>query len=271
MKVSLVALLFLSAIAFGQTPAEPPAAQAAEAPQTQPGSTGYAENTQNYSPKLGYSSVHVDGPYIAITFDDGPHGTNTPRLLDILAKRNIKATFFVLGQCVAEYPQILKRIASEGHEIGNHSWSHPSFAKMSNDGVRSQIDRTQQLIGDTMGKRPTILRPPYGAITPAERQWIAKDFGLKIILWSVDPQDWKFRDAARVQRTIVNETRNGSIILAHDIHPSTIDAMAPTLDALLAKGFKFVTVSELIAMEKPLPEQPKSIPTPTPKRSGKKR
>lgn len=271
MKSFFIGLLALPLITIAQQAPPAPVPQTATS-GSNPLTSGYAENTQAASAKLGYSSVHVDGPFVAITFDDGPHATNTPHLLDILAKRNIKATFFVLGECAAEHPQILKRIAEEGHEIGNHSWSHPSFAKMSNEGVRGQIERTQSLIQSTTGKRPSILRPPYGAITPAERQWITKDLGLKIIMWSVDPLDWKFRDAGRVQKSILSQTKFGDIILAHDIHPSTIDAMPATLDGLLARGFKFVTVSELIAMEKPLPQQSAQEPQQsTTKRVPKKR
>src|SRR5436309_13262384 len=95
---------------------------------------------------ITFSSVHVDGPYIAITFDDGPSATLTPKLLDILAAHHIKATFFVLGEMVAEHPEILARAAREGHEIASHSWSHPNLAKMSQEGVRSQLQRTDDVI-----------------------------------------------------------------------------------------------------------------------------
>lgn len=212
---------------------------------------GYAEHLP--AAKLGYNSISVEGPYIAITFDDGPHGTNTPRLLDILAQRNIKATFFVLGQCVQEHPEILKRMAAEGHEIANHSWSHPAFAKLSNEAVHNQISQCQKAIADITGKTAVLLRPPYGSITQSQRQWITNELGLKIILWSVDPLDWKFRNAKRVEQSIVSQTKAGAIILAHDIHPTTIDAMPDTLDTLMARGFKFVTVSELLARERPRP------------------
>src|SRR5678810_671717 len=113
-------------------------------------------------PGITFNSVHVDGPYIAMTFDDGPSATLTPKLLDILAAHNIKATFFVLGEMVAEHPEILARAAREGHEIASHSWSHPNLAKMSQEGVRSQLQRTDDEIKTAAGKRPTLFRPPYG-------------------------------------------------------------------------------------------------------------
>ncbi len=209
-----------------------------------------------------YSEVSVDGPYIAITFDDGPVPKSTPRLLDMLKARGIKATFFVIGQNAREFPAILKRTHDEGHELANHSWSHPSLAKLSNDGVRSQLVRTQDAIKAATGFTPTLMRPPYGAITKTQKKWIPEELGLKVILWSVDPLDWKYRSASRVESAILKETRNGAIILAHDIHATTVDAMPATLDALLAKGFKFVTVSELLVMERP--PAPKATPAPAP-------
>jgi len=202
-----------------------------------------------------FSSVHIDGPYIAMTFDDGPSATLTPKLLDILAAHQIKATFFVIGENVAEHPEIIARAAREGHEIGNHSWSHPNFGKMSDDGVRSQLQRTDDAIKSATGSRPTLLRPPYGSITAREKRWIHDQFGYQIILWDVDPYDWKRPGPSVVRNRILKETRPGSIVLSHDIHPGTIEAMPSTFDALEAKGFKFVTISELIRMAVPQSSQ----------------
>src|SRR5437660_1395195 len=215
---------------------------------------------------ITFSSVHVDEPYIALTFDDGPSATLTPKLLDLLAAHHIKATFFVIGENVAEHPEIVARAAREGHEIGNHSWSHPNLAKMSEEGVRSQLRRTDDAIKSATGVRPTLLRPPYGSITAREKRWIHDEFGYQIILWDVDPNDWKRPGPAVVRTRILKETRPGSIVLSHDIHPGTIEAMPSTFDALKAKGFKFVTVSELIrtAVAQPPHASPRtggSIPT----------
>jgi peptidoglycan/xylan/chitin deacetylase (PgdA/CDA1 family) len=197
-------------------------------------------------PKITINSVHVDGPYIAITFDDGPSATLTPKLLDLLAAHRIKATFFVIGENVAEHPDIVARAAREGHEIANHSWSHPNLAKMSDEGVRRQLRQTDEAIKSATGTRPTLLRPPYGSITEREKRWIHDEFGYQIVLWDVDPYDWKRPGPAVVRNRILQETRPGSIVLSHDIHPGTIEAMPSTFDALKAKGFKFATVSELI-------------------------
>jgi len=210
---------------------------------------------------ITFNSVHVDGPYIAMTFDDGPSATLTPKLLDLLAAHHIKATFFVIGENVAEHPEIVARAAREGHEIGNHSWSHPNFGKMSDQGVRSQLQRTDDAIKNATGQRPTLMRPPYGSITPREKRWIHDEFGYRIILWDVDPLDWKRPGPAVVRSRILKETQPGSIVLSHDIHPGTIEAMPSTFDALEAKGFKFVTVSELIRMAKPKASHPSPSPS----------
>jgi peptidoglycan/xylan/chitin deacetylase (PgdA/CDA1 family) len=207
-------------------------------------------------PHLVYSDVHVDQPYIALTFDDGPHATLTPRLLDLLASRHIKATFFVLGECVEQNPQVLQRAAREGHEIANHSWSHPQLNRMSDEGVRSQLKRTDDLIKSSIGIRPTLFRPPYGALTSRQKKWIPEEFGYKIILWDVDPLDWKEPGPATVTNRILKNSRPGSIVLSHDIHRGTIEAMPATIDQLLAKNYKFVTVSELISLAIPVPPKP---------------
>ena len=211
-------------------------------------------------PGITFNSVHVDGPYIAMTFDDGPSATLTPKLLDLLAAHHIKATFFVIGENVAEHPEIVARAAQEGHEIANHSWSHPNFGKMSDENVRRQLQQTDDAIKNATGKRPTLLRPPYGSITAREKRWIHDEFGYEIILWDVDPYDWKRPGPAVVRARILKETRPGSIVLSHDIHPGTIEAMPSTFDELEAKGFKFVTVSELIRIAAARPSHPSPQP-----------
>jgi peptidoglycan/xylan/chitin deacetylase (PgdA/CDA1 family) len=214
-------------------------------------------------PKLTISSVPVAGPYIALTFDDGPHEKLTPRLLDLLAKHRIHATFFVIGENAAKYPEILQRAAREGHEIANHSWSHPNLSRLSDEAMRDQIERTEETIRDAIGARPTLLRPPYGAMTAHQKRTVHDELGYEIILWDVDPLDWKRPGSAVVTNRIVRETRPGSIVLAHDIHAPTIEAMPDTLNQLEARGFKFVTVSELLRMAQAMPLKPTSAPSPT--------
>lgn len=215
------------------------------------------------APKTTYSQCHVEGQFVALTFDDGPHGENTPRLLDMLKARHIKATFFVVGQCAQEFPQIMKRIVAEGHEVANHSWSHPQLTKMAEGSVTEQLQKTHDVILQTTGVAPKVLRPPYGAFTANQRSWANAKWGYKTILWDVDPLDWKVRNAEHVKTEILRHTVAGSIILSHDIHKSTVDAMPDVIDGLIGRGFQFVTVSELVAMDKPLPPKPKATPKPT--------
>jgi len=227
-----------------------------QAQETQPSPTP----AETHSKPATYTQAHVDQPYIAMTFDDGPSAENTPRLLEMLKQRNIKATFFLIGQNVASNPDLVRRILAEGHEIGNHSWTHPQLSKLSDQRVSSEITKTQDAIKDASGFTPTLLRPPYGAITPRQREWIENQFGLSIILWSVDPFDWKRPGASVITQRILTETRSGAIILSHDIHKQTVDAMPATLDGLMRKGFKFVTVSQLIALNKPKAPLPEGKP-----------
>lgn len=188
-------------------------------------------------------------PYVAMTFDDGPHPQNTPRLLDMLRARNIKATFYVIGGNVDRYPQITRRTVAEGHEIGNHTYTHRKLTTLSDSEVRREMSRTRDAIARASGVQPRTMRPPYGALNQNQRAMIYNEFGTPTILWSVDPQDWRRPGVSVVTSRIISGTNNGAIILAHDLHSTTIDAMPGTLDGLLRKGFKFVTVSQLLAMK----------------------
>src|SRR5207237_6430082 len=194
---------------------------AAVAPQTgeKPKLTATAE------PGITFDWVHVDGPYVAMTFDDGPSAKLPPKLLDLLAAHHIKATFFLIGQNVAENPDSVAREVREGHEIANHSWSHPNLAKMSDDRVRDQLHKTEDAIRSASGNRPTLMRPPYGSISVRQKKWINQEFGYKIVLWDVDPLDWRRPGAGAVCNRIVKNTGAGSIIVGDDIHPASSAAM----------------------------------------------
>ncbi len=256
--------LFLAGCLTAQTPSatEVPKATAVTAPAAS--SAGTPAPSAAASPAVSYSAVHVEGPFIAMTFDDGPSEKLTPELLDLLAKHHIRATFFVIGSNVVQHPEILQRAVREGHEIANHSWSHPAFGKMSDARVRTELQKTDDAIRAAIGTRPLLMRPPYGSITARQKQWIHTEFGYRTILWDVDPLDWKRPGPSVITSRIVRETRPGSIVLAHDIHPGTIKAMPDTFDQLEAKGFKFVTVSELIAMGKPMTAKEPGTEGPTP-------
>ena len=196
-----------------------------------------------------YTKCRVNAPLVAISFDDGPHPTLTPKLLDLLKARGVKATFYVIGKNVTLYPEIVRRMIDEGHEVGNHTWSHPSLTKLSSSAVEKEIQSTTKAIVDACGTTPTTMRPPYGATNSSLNKRMAEEFGLPVILWSVDPQDWKIRRASHVSNHLIQHASPGDILLAHDIHPSTVEAMPATLDALIAKGYKFATVTELLHMD----------------------
>ncbi len=196
-----------------------------------------------------FSRVSVNKPYVAMTFDDGPHPSNTPRLLDMLRERNIKATFYVIGRNVDMYPDITRRIVAEGHEIGNHTYTHGNMTKMSDDSVRNELNKCRASIAKATGVQPRTLRPPYGALLQSQRTWIHSEFNYPTIMWSVDPRDWQRPGPSVVTSRILSGATPGAIILAHDLHAPTVDAMPATLDGLLRKGYKFVTVSQLLAMK----------------------
>lgn len=186
-----------------------------------------------------------DGKYVALTFDDGPHKTNTERVLNSLKEFDVKATFFMLGNQVDYYPSLVQRVAEEGHEIGNHSNTHPDLSKVDANRVQKEFETTNQRIYDVIGRYPTVFRPPYGSynnniITQAT------NLNLPIIMWSVDSLDWKTKNATSINHEILSTTTNGSIILMHDIHDATADALPSVLKNLKEQGYSFVTVSQLL-------------------------
>lgn len=180
---------------------------------------------------------------VALTFDDGPV-PGTARLLDMLAAHRVKATFFLVGQNVVEYPHLVRREAAEGHELANHSWSHIDLGRSSRSAVTSQLERTQRAIQRTAGVRPVLMRPPFGS-TDGQVASVTRELGLAQVLWAVDPLDWRVRDSDRVERKVVARAGGGDIVLLHDIHATTVDAVPQIIKRLSAKGYVFVTVSEL--------------------------
>lgn len=216
------------------------------APPVPEGRTGPIEDT--------YTHIRTSRNVVAITFDDGPHGENTPRLLDMLKARNIKATFYVVGDMLKYHPELLARMIAEGHEIGNHTVKHNSLARMSDEALLAELRACHEQIVAACGVPPKTMRPPGGAIKKSQKELMMKELGYPTILWSVDPLDWKRPGVDVVTSRIVNGAHPGGILLAHDLHKSTVDAMPATLDQLLAKGFEFVTISQLIAMDEKPPE-----------------
>ncbi|WP_165964307.1 polysaccharide deacetylase family protein [Actinomadura sp. KC216] len=180
---------------------------------------------------------------VALTFDDGP-AASTSELLDILAARRVKATFFVIGKNVAEHPDLVRRERAAGHEIADHSYTHANLGRASKKKIRSELTRTQDAIRRASGVTPTMLRPPYGS-TSKRLAEVTREMGLAQVLWTVDPQDWDSRDTQDVERRVLEAAKPGYIVLMHDIHRTTVRAVPKIIDRLAAQGYEFVTVSEL--------------------------
>lgn len=184
---------------------------------------------------------------VALTFDDGPSKTETPRLLEILKKANIHATFFVLGRNAEAHPDIIRSQALDGHEIENHSWNHPYLTKLSREALLSEIYRTDALLKNLTNRSPLFLRPPYGAIN----HLVATLTPHPMVLWSMDTQDWKYKDSGYITKYVLGHIQDKDIILLHDIHPTTIDAVEGIVSQLKEQGYDFVTVEELLGKDAP--------------------
>lgn len=180
---------------------------------------------------------------IALTFDDGPSASTTPRLLDILQQRDVKATFFVLGTMAQRAPEILKREAAEGHEVASHTPYHNQLTRLSYAQVRAEAAEMDRIFTEILGTVPPFTRPPYGS----QNATVGQALGQPMILWSIDPRDWQDRNAGVVCSRVTSAARDGAIILVHDIHASTVDAVPCIVDNLRAQGYEFLTVSELAA------------------------
>jgi peptidoglycan-N-acetylglucosamine deacetylase len=188
-----------------------------------------------------------DKKYLAITFDDGPHPKETDEVLDMLKKHNVKATFFIAGKHANWYSKPLIRASKEGHEIGNHTFSHPDISNLSNSQLENEILKCEEQIIKLTGKKPELFRPPYGSYKENELANIAKKHGYKVVLWTtVDAKDWKNPGALSIADTIINNAKNGDIILLHDYATNnTVEALDIFIPEMQKKGYKFVTVSQL--------------------------
>ena len=186
---------------------------------------------------------------IALTFDDGP-GPHTAHLLDILDQYGAKATFFLIGSKVSGQASIVRSIQARGHQLGNHSWSHPELPKLPVDQIASEIDRTNEAIRQATGITPAILRPPYGAVNGAVLEQLRLR-GMSSILWSVDTRDWADRNSDIVCSRAVAGARPGAIILMHDIHQTSVGAVPCILSALKQQGYSFVTMQGLLGNTTP--------------------
>lgn len=254
---------------------------------TKPGKKIGTTSTYSYSgprvPGAKVSRVSVPGGYVALTFDDGPSPSLTPRVLDILKRHNAKATFFVVGRNVGHCKNIVARAVAEGHEIGSHTWSHIKMSSSGTERVISEMDRTNAAIQNATGVAPKVMRPPYGATNANLVSLMKSRYGMSTIMWDVDTRDWQHPGVSVVTQRAVGNARPGSIILLHDIHSSTLNAVEGIVTGLQARGFRLVTVSQLLALNghaarqaaTPAPTQPaqaapaaETTPAPAPEQAA---
>lgn len=198
-----------------------------------------------------YSQVSTEEKAIALTFDDGPHPKYTAQILDILKEYNVKATFFVIGKNVELCQDVFKRCIAEGHEIGNHTFTHVTADACSYENFKDEIEQTEQLIFELSGKKPYLFRPPTG-LCNKNTVSLSKELGFKTIVWNIDTRDWAHTRTDKIISSVLGNVKSGSIILMHDyIDPPsyTPEALRVIIPELFARGYTFVTVSELLDMD----------------------
>jgi len=200
-----------------------------------------------------FAEVQTKQKIVALTFDDGPYPPYTEQILDILKERNIQTTFFLVGGNAAKNPQLVQRMVSEGHQIGNHTYNHVDLLKLDRLAAADEIDRTSAVLQAQTGFRPQVVRPPHGFRDPAVMDMLAGR-GLKVVEWSVMSKDWTNPGVQAVVRRTVDKVQNGSVILLHDgdgiackaDRSQTVAATRQIIDELQAKGYRFVTVNEIL-------------------------
>ena len=204
-----------------------------------------AQKPQNGS---GYRSIQTDGMQIALTFDDGPHPTQTPKILEILERYKVKATFFMIGVNVVNYPHVARAVLRGGHEVGNHTYSHYHIKELGSSALESELGKCEDALEELCEYRPHLLRPPEGMVTQDVKTYSEKgDYAL--ILWSLDTRDWEHRSATEIADSVLSQVKPGDIILMHDYvgrESNTPHALEILLPELLSRGYEPVTVSQLL-------------------------
>lgn len=187
---------------------------------------------------------------IALTFDDGPRRSTTTRLLDGLAERGVVATFFVIGRQVEGNEDLICRMAADGHQIGNHTYSHVALQDLDPDAVVEEIQKTEVVLEHLVGEREFWLRPPYGLIDSSRAALV----DTPMVYWTVDPEDWRILDSDRVAEAVVSKVESGDVVLLHDFYPTSVEAALEIVDRLAAEGYTFVTVEQLFRINGVAPQ-----------------
>ncbi len=196
---------------------------------------------------------------VALTFDDGPWPQTTAQLLDGLAARGAKATFFVIGEQLDSREDVVRRMAQEGHQVGSHTWSHSNLGAVTVSEALSEIARTEAALTQLLGEGTYWLRPPWGFLS----EQAAAAVGVPMLYWSLDTEDWRLRDEEAVYRAIVEHVQPGDVVLLHDPYPTTVQAVLRAVDALSQQGYRFVTAQQLFAQTGVTPQQGVLYASPT--------
>ena len=197
--------------------------------------------------RAGAGNTTETADYIALTFDDGPSGAITEKLLDGLAARNVKATFFLCGYRIETFPEIAQRMAEEGHELGLHSNRHDYMQHMTKEEALDDLAECQSILTESTGVSARLFRPPGGLYSQALLA-ASRELGLSVVFWSVDPHDWDKEKSAQVLPYLLSHASAGDIILMHDLTEHSVSAALSFIDTMYAKGYEFCTVSELAAL-----------------------
>lgn len=205
-------------------------------------------------PDTLYLRAPGQGNKIALTFDDGPNPTYTPKVLDVLKQHNVPATFFVLGSRVERHPLIAQRIVNEGHVIANHTWIHPNLTKIPSSGLISEMNQTEEIIKNVTGKRTALMRPPYGGVNQEALEEL-KNLDYKVINWSIDSVDWRDQEVDKILINTLSTAKGNDIVLFHDAggdeqtRAATVEAIEEIIFTLRSQGYEFVTVDELLGIQ----------------------
>ena len=218
-----------------------------ETPVLTPGTPEALPVAQPLPPQPSKAHFVYNGPgfgnRIALTYDDGPTPGITDKILDELAQRNLKATFFMIGNKVRRYPDLARAVVAGGHEVANHTYTHPSLNRLSDARVTEELTQCQDIIGEVTGITPVWFRPPYAAFANKRQGPMARQKHLGVAYWSVDPRDWANPGVNAIVSKVLGGTRSGSIILLHDLKRQTLQATPAILDGLMEKRFQLTTLS----------------------------
>lgn len=201
---------------------------------------------------------------VALTFDDGPWPQTTAQLLDGLAERNAKATFFLIGEQIDGREELVQRMAHEGHQVGSHTWSHCDLFAVSPETALGELSRTDARLAQLLGEGEYWLRPPWGFLG----EEVAAEISVPMLYWSLDTEDWRLRDEEAVYRAIVDNVQPGDVVLLHDPYPTTVNAVLRAIDTLAQQGYHFVTAQQLFAHAGVAPQQGVLYASPTQVRQG---